>query len=685
MKLFLKLIFFILPTFGFCQTDNTMSLAKMLVKTSEKFHIDNRIIDSQAAEFIFHTFLTSLDRAGIVFSRGNIDSLSVYKYDLGNLIDNEDPIFLDQTKNYYLQGLNSLKDIMNDITLKEFDIQRDDTLYLDEKYPFLTEEERTNKWSKWLKYLVIKDYFDTIGSVGTHLTINHDNLLVVKDSIVEDERRTIIEVINDKEKIDEKLKIKFLSAIAASFDPHTNFFSIEDKQEFIESISKNKESYGLEIIKNEQGEIEISSIVPGSTAWNSNSFQEGDIILSIKLENGVEKSFKKIQIKKALEILQSEGIDEAIFKIKKQNGEIKTVELLKSTVNVEDNSIDSYILEGENKIGYISLPSFYVNKVTGNGSANDIAKELIQLIKEGIDGLVFDLRNNTGGNMEEAIKLCGMFLNYGALSIVQIRDSALETIKDINKGSVYNGPMVVMINRASASASEFFAAAMQDYNRALIVGSHTYGKASMQTILPLEAYKYSIDEFDKNSNKSNGFVKLTIGKLYRCTGKTYQKLGVMPDISLPDIYSYIDFGEEYGSRALDATIIDKKTYFYPLEAFSVSDLSSKSNDRIFNNVNFKRITEINKVYANSYNQRKIPISFNGYKDYLSQLKNLPLIQNIDSSSALSVKIPDYTLAIGKLPNANLIIRELRMKDIKSDIYIEESYNILLDYMKSKSR
>lgn len=686
MRLFktIILLLFSFPTLLSSQFNTTISDAKTMLKTIAKLHVDYKDIDTPASEFIFNTTLTSIDRYGLFLTSEDIQSLEKYKMGLSIEIEDESTKFLDEIKTLYKNRQEEAKDLLKEIKNQKLEFESLDTFYYSEKNPFVEKAKLQNKWQKWLKLISLNDYEDLLDSNNIDSVFNADKMATIIDSNIEDQIKNLQQRMESKDFVHTRIKNSFLSAIARSFDPHTDYFSPGERKEFDESLSANKNTFGLEIELNNENEIEITSIMPGSAAWNSDEFTIGDIIVSFKPKGGKEINFTNISLSKANAYLQSDKLEEAKFKLKKTSGQEESIDLVKSLINNDENLINSYILESTNKMAYVALPSFYVNKETGNGCANDIARELIQLKKEGVEGLIFDLRGNGGGSMDEAIKLCGMFINYGALFIYQYREGIPETIKDMNKGLVYDGPMIVLVDKSSCSAAELFAAVMQDYNRAIIVGSNTYGKSTSQAILPIKTN--SILEDNDINTSSKGFVKLTIGMMYRCTGQSYQKDGVKADITLPDIFKHIELGEKFEPQALNAKTIDKKTYYYPLSNLPIEDLKSKSQQRLNNNSKYSEMETRQAQQAIYISKKWIPVNFNGFIQYKKSMDKLTNDDSNKELAMLEVKLPDYVQSLGKMPEATKIVRDKRCKDIGRDLNINEAFYIVSDlYLLTKPK
>jgi carboxyl-terminal processing protease len=306
----------------------------------------------------------------------------------------------------------------------------------------------------------------------------------------------------------------------------------------------------------------------------------------------------------------------------------------------------------------------YSSYAIPNGCANDISKELFKLKREGIEALIIDVRNNGGGSMLEAIRLTGVFIDYGAIAIIDKLGEGAMTVKDMDRGVAFSKPLVVMVNRTSASASELFAAAMQDQNRAVIVGGKTFGKSTMQNVIPLSA---------------EGFLKTTVGKFYRVTGKSHQKTGIIPDIELPSYYSKMNISESMYPSALENTTITHKTYYYPSKQLPIESLKSLSKSRVDTNSYFKKIASMADFFYQQTNHISIPLNYDQFSLYYEQMNLLydGMVSDFDNS-AFTVQNPVYLSNIGERTEIEKSVNQQNIENIKNDIFIAESFNVLKD-------
>jgi carboxyl-terminal processing protease len=484
---------------------------------------------------------------------------------------------------------------------------------------------------------------------------------------------------------------QFANAICRAYDPHSDYFTRSAKENFEGEVNGDSYIFGFDLDENENEEVVISHILPGSPAWRSGELNKGDVIISLRWAGQDEMDLEGADAEDILALFDDQNHKDIQLGVRKADGTKKLVWLEKQKLEVEENFVRSYVLDaGDMKVGYIVLPGFYEESESKNGKncANDVAREVVKLKKENISSLILDMRNNGGGSMIEAMELAGIFIDEGTLAFAKYNTGKPMGIRDPNRGTIYDGPMVVMVNKASASASEMVADALQDYNRALIVGSPTYGKATMQVILPLDTNvdmeKYS----DAIMNKGTEFVKVTLGRFYRVTGGTHQLRGVQPDIYLPDLTEYAGYGESYNRYALKPDSVKRATYFKPLPALPVADLSAQSGERIKSSEAFKVIRRYGDFVtkANKASKEAIPLEYNEYMNFSKQYRK--------DAAALSKEYekiyqPGVYKARHLAADADRVKMEHNKADeiktaienIDKDIYIQECFSIITNYLK----
>jgi carboxyl-terminal processing protease len=476
----------------------------------------------------------------------------------------------------------------------------------------------------------------------------------------------------------------FFRAYAMSFDPHTVYLSKADRDRFEAALSTENLSFGIDLDEKENGDIEIARITPGGPAWKSNELHKGDILTSLKWQEKDEIDLAGADIDEVEALLETPGSGKLEITVRKTNGALQTVALIKEKLRADENIVKSFILKGDKKIGYISLPGFYTEweNASGQGCANDVAKEIVKLKHEGIEGLILDIRFNGGGSLTEGINLAGIFINEGPLCVIHDRGAKPSILKDNNRGTIYDGPLLVMVNGQSASASEILAATLQDYNRAIIVGTPTFGKSTGQIILPLDtSHVHPVNR--SKPNLQAGYAKVTVSKLYRVTGNSAQLKGVKPDVLLPDIYQNFNHREAMYPFALSSDSVARKIYYAALPPLPLQAISQKSIDRIASHPAFATVKKLNETQPKVFNETSHTISLD-----ITYLKSRALAmynwyEAIEKVREKKTEI--YTVEntrsdkeLLRMDTYGKEINDHTLQSIQHSFYIEESYKIIGD-------
>jgi len=651
------------------QTDSLCIKSAAILKMAEDYHFAAPQQDTGFSALVYEQFITKLSGGLAFFTEEDLNQLEAWRYKL--ILKPQAACDLkDKATEVYGARMQALLDLL----AAESKIVPE----LEDKgfYEYVDGDRYSNEaaWKKhWQDYLNMRVlwalYEDSIADPSTEVIQDW------KYRVCQSISCRIQNQVNNFEAIETFVGEQYLRALCYAIDPHTSYFNSFDMQSFERSLSRNALSYGFEIFRNQSGEIEIYKIVPGSPAWRSNQLNEGDVLLGAVNTKMEGDDFSCMPMSEILRMVEGVDTSRTEFRIRKKSGETIEVSLPKEKIAVEENLIESFILEGEQKVGYIYLPSFYESEESysrGRGCAVDVSNALIRLKRQGVESLIFDLRNNGGGSMHEALRLAGIFVDYGALSIYS-NGLGVQTLKDMDRGYIFGKPMVVLVNSYSASASELFAAALQDRNRALIVGSPTYGKSTAQNVIPLLSYRGR-----DTSVIPNSFVKLTTGAFFRVTGETHQKEGVIPDIHLPTSRNYSDARESAELSALDFEAVKKKTYYFPAKPLPVEDLAAKSKARLEQDSSWQVLLKQNIAVSEGY---KIPLSYSAFKLYMEDDEQRLFA---DHAKKLPFKVSSLKLLFSYQPKEDEQTKSSR-ESIERDPYISESYYILQDLIQSNNK
>src|SRR5690606_10572755 len=505
----------------------------------------------------------------------------------------------------------------HDILSKPFDFTINEEVDLDsDRIDFAaTKAEHNEMWRKYLKYLTLERYVDMVNTREK----NKDNKDFEKKTDAELEKEARDKVVTIMERTFDRYKFKFneeekfnlyVNTITTTMDPHTTFFPPVDKRYFDEEMSGRFFGIGASL-QYEDGNIKIASLITGSPAWKSGEIQVGDIIN--KVAQGAEEpvDLTGYMTQDAVKIIRGKKGTEVRLTLKKTDGTVKTVSIIRDEIVQDETFARSAIVKtGATKIGYIYLPEFYADFDNPKGARSyvDVAKEIIKLKEENIDGIVMDLRGNGGGSLIDVVQMAGLFIEEGPIVQVKDRDGNPSILRDKdNKTVLYDGPLAVMVNEMSASASEIFAAAIQDYNRGVVIGStSTFGKGTVQRNIGLDPGSNFM-----SSNSELGTIKLTLQKFYRINGGSTQLKGVYPDIVLPDNLEHIKFREKDDPDALPWDEIPQASYTKWNAGYNLKSVIQLSQERVSKNEAFNTIKNTSE-WLSAQNNKKYSLQIDQF-------------------------------------------------------------------------
>ncbi len=655
-----------------------LTALQTLINTS---HYSPKPVNDSLSKGVFDLFINQLDGDKRFLKQSDIDAFKLDTYKIDDYLVSNSCDFINKYADTIKKRIETSKQIVATLKDQSFDYSGKDTLYFtptDERDYFKNDAQIVRYWNKRIRYLILSKLIEEDSIYDNVKTNFQEREAILKPKIIENQLCSLTETLHQSGNSNTYVKELFLNALLNYEDPNSSYFNDSEKTEFESSLSNNQLSFGLITSKTNEGEIIITYIVPGGAAFNNGNFEESDVVKSLESGSDILETYC-VSNDEILSFINDEKHHTITFKLKKSNGNIQDIELTKTFTKVEDNSIRGYVLQNTHDIGYIKVPSFYTDLESPNGLgvANDFAKELYKLNQENIKGLVIDLRFNGGGSMKEAAELSGMFIDRGPLSIIKYQGGETYTVRDMNRGSLFIKPVVVLINNYSASASEFFASVMQDYSRAIIVGSPSHGKSSAQVILPL------------SQTEDLGFSKITVEKFYRITGLSHQSIGVIPDVVLPSLYDNFKTSERYDRFALSNDSVESTMKYHPFKPMPLQLIMGNSVKRIDNNTSFKAIKNINSIVLNDYINKtsEYPLTLDNIYNDLNGYNNLWrdfYAEFEEQTTSLFVKNTTSTDEILQYNQDDMKMNELILDDIANDIYIEEAYTILQDLLNSKT-
>jgi carboxyl-terminal processing protease len=533
----------------------------------EQLHYSPKKIDDAFSKEVFVKFLDQIDSDKSQFLQSDIDGFKKYENKIDDEIHGESPIeFVPAVSTVFDQRIKEVMVLYKDILSKPFDFTKEETTVLDgSKLGYAkTPEELRERWRKKLKFYTLERYVDLLDQKEKNK--GKKDFVVKKDSELEKEaREKVLKLMSESyEHMQKTVKEDdrfndFMNVITNLMDPHSDYFPPVEKRSFDERMSGRFYGIGATLTKDDYG-VKIASVVPGGAAWKSGEIVVNDVITKVAQGKAEPVDISGYETTDAVKIIRGDKGTEVRLTIKKQDGTIKVVSMMREEVVQDELFAKSAIIQnGKEKIGYISLPDFYADFQDANGHrcSEDVAKEVVKLKNEHVDGIVIDIRNNGGGSLYEVVKMVGLFIKNGPVVQVKERSGKIDqdTWRDNDPSVLYDGPLAVMVNEMSASASEIFAGAIQDYKRGIIIGStSTYGKGTVQRQIPFGTRTNFSDQTDL------GMMTLTFQKFYRVNGGSTQLKGITPDVVLPDAYEFYKIREKDNPDALPWDHITKMDY-----------------------------------------------------------------------------------------------------------------------------
>ncbi|MBX3257236.1 MAG: carboxy terminal-processing peptidase [Chitinophagaceae bacterium] len=655
----------------------------------EQGHYSPKKIDDNFSREVFTKFLEALDPDKQLFLKPDVAQLKkLYENKIDDEIHGAPLQSFQAISDMYSQRLQEYLTSYKEILDKPFDFTANETLVDDKaKLEYAdNEKERKDIWRKRLKYQTLVRYADLISNNEK----NKDTKDYKSKTDAELEKEAREKVLLSTNRIAERLRNKFteedrfndfVNTITSCMDPHTTFFPPIEKRSFDEQMSGRFFGIGASL-RNEDGNIKVATLVTGSPAWKSGQVQVGDIITKVGQGNEEPQDMAGFDTEDAVKLIRGKKGTEVRLTLKKADGSSKVVSLIRDEIVLDETFARSAVVnEGSRKIGYIFLPEFYADWERPNGakSAEDVAREVSKLKAQNVDGIIIDLRNNGGGSLYDVIQMVGLFIDEGPIVQVKDREGNPTVLRDKDKGVLYDGPLAVMVNEFSASASEIFAAAIQDYKRGIIIGStSTYGKGTVQRNIGLEGGRMGGLLASQDDAASNlGTVKLTLQKFYRINGGSTQLKGVTPDIIIPDQFEHLQFREKDNPDALKWDEITKAKYTLWSNGADISTIKRAEDDRLKASPVFEKI-KANTEQLSRLNDKVFTLNLKKYQEEQKQIRDL--VREIEKLTKTEkdtpIEILPEDLAKFSHDEGKKDRQQLWLKNLKSDVYLSESVSIL---------
>lgn len=672
-------------------------LAELVTFVLKNYHYAPKELNSEFSENIYEEYLKGLDPRKRFFLKEDITEFEKYKSEITNQLKDHNLDFFELTYSTMQNRMAEMQEVYKEILDKPFEMETDEMINTDfDKldYP-ASKEERYDIWRKQLKFNVISSFYDLKKEEETKKESKAEKgeeYEVKSDEELEKEaRKSAMHSLDQFYDINKDLKKEdwaavFFNTIANQFDPHSGYYAPPDKDRFDIAMSGSLEGIGAQLQKDIEN-IKITSLISGGPAWTDGRLKVGDVIQKVKQEDEEEPvSIVGMSINDAVKLIRGPKGTKVTLTVKTVDGTIEEIELIRDKVELEETYLKSAVTEnGDKKYGILKLPGFYFNMddyKNQRNAASDMQKEIDLLKKEQVDGLLIDLRDNGGGSLTTAIDIAGMFVDRGPVVQVQSGNGRKEVLRHQNSKIEWEGPLVILVNELSASASEILAAAMQDYDRAVIIGSkQTYGKGTVQRF-------YDLNNFMRSSSMGDmGDVKVTTQKFYRINGGSTQLEGVHSDVVTPDRYAFMDVGERDLVVPLPYDEINPAKYNKWRGYQNLKEVIAQSQARVDTSSIFNLIEENAKWIKTERDKNDFPLSYVKYADMIKEREN---------KADYFKKISDYKtdLSYYSLPEEMRKFetdttlakkRERWHKNLSKDAYVEEAIRVLQDLKLSNTQ
>jgi len=685
---------------SFGNDDKDKLLLDLITYVLERGHYEPKEVNDSFSSNVFDDFIDVIDPTKRYFLESDIREFEKYRFMIDDEIRNTDITFFNAVYQRLMVRMDEAKEIYKEVLAAPFDYTVDEVIEIDysEQDFAANKKELKERWRKQLKYNTL-NVFDNkvdnmISDANQEASLDSNAILAFNDIpgtvdkvTTEEEAREVtkntldefFDFVGDLERKD--WFVQYLNTIVEEFDPHTFYFAPEEKEKFDIGMSGKFEGIGARLQKKPEG-AKIVEIISGGPVWRDQSLEVGDEILKVGQQGEEPINIVGMRLEDAIKLIKGPEGTIVDLTVRKVDGTIETVSITRDVVELEESYAKSATIDaGDIKYGLIDLPKFYVDfeDYAERNAATDVAKELERLKEAGAEGIVLDLRDNGGGSLKTVVEMAGLFIKDGP--IVQVRSSGQrkEVHEDKDERIQWDGPLVILVNELSASASEILAAAMQDYKRAVIIGSkQTFGKGTVQNVIPLDNIVRG------NEHGDLGAIKLTTQKFYRINGGSTQLEGVKSDIVVPDRYSYIDLGERDQQNPLGWDKITPAEYKVWDGYIDFDDAIKKSNARIANNEQIKLIEENAKWLKEQQDENLISLNYDVYVSKEREVKKRS--EKFKSLRDYDSKLSFSSLQYEKeLFTQDSVLREKRdrwHKDLARDIYVEEAVNVLKDLHKN---
>lgn len=692
------LLFIPLTSLVFCfnspkNDDEKMSTIMVSVKNTLSYlHYSPKPINDAYSQQVYDKYFNMIDASKRYFLQSDMNEFVKHRNRLDDYLNQGNLTFYKLTIDRLYQRVDEIDKITQDIFSKPINLDEDETLILEPKLKKnpTNAAELSMEWKKYIKYNILQE-MESLTAKEEMQKEKKDSVqrYKLKDTIKlviltpEEKRLKATEEVKDLvtdtfRRFKKRNKMDWftvhMNAYTEVFDPHTNYYSPKNKEDFDTQFTGKVIGIGA-IIQERKGYLHLGALTIGAPAWKSKQLSEGDKILKVKSKpNEDAVNVVGMLSDEAVRLIRGEKGTKVTLTVEKKDKTIKEVTMIREEVAIEDTFARSIIVNTTDgkKYGFINLPSFNADfeDAKGRNASDDIKNELIKLKAQNVQGIILDLRNNGGGSLTEVGDILGLFMNTGPYVQVKDGNGKIQTLKNKTSTPIWAGPLVIMQNELSASASEILAGAVQDYGRGIVIGSpQSFGKGTVQTFVDLNRFLNTNDDF--------GSLKLTIQKFYRITGESTQRRGIESDIKMKDFFTYAEIGERYNDYALAWDKIPAVPY-QPVNTLSLATLQNGIEARLAKNVNYQLMQESAKWKENLDKEESIPLNQNKFRQIMAERK-----AQIEKFRALE----KYNNGLKFTLNPDEVAREKKdeafakktqnwTKNLQRDLYLQEAVNII---------
>ena len=691
------LLFVPLMSLMFCfnspqNDDDKMHIIMINVKNALSFHYAPKPINDAYSEEVYNNYFESIDPTKKYFLQSDMDEFAKHRNLLDDYLNKGDLIFYKQTIDRLYERVDEIDKMTQDIFSKPINLNEDEEFILEpklKKHP-ANKEELYDEWKKYIKYNILQE-IETMTSKEEAQKEKRDSVIAhrLKDTInvktlsLEEKKNKATEEIKELishtfKRFKKRKKMDwfsvYMNAYTEVFDPHTNYFSPKDKEDFDTNFAGKVIGIGAQI-QEKKGYLYMGPLVVGAPAWKSKQISEGDKILKVKAKpNEEHTNVVGMLVDEAVRLIRGEKNTEVVLTLQKKDGSIKEVKLIREEVSIEDTFARSIVINNSNgdKFGYIYLPSFNADfeNPHGRNASDDVKAEILKLKAKNIKGIILDVRSNGGGALTEVVDIMGLFIKNGP--VVQVKDGSgkIDILRNRSNTPIWDGPLLIMQSEFSASASEILAGAVKDYQRGVVLGSpHSYGKGTVQTFIEFNRFMRTSDDF--------GSLKLTIQKFYRINGKSTQLKGVDADIPMKGLFTYAEIGEKYKENALPWDQIPTAN-FSSSYSLNLQKLLNNSQKRLANDNVYQLLQESALWREKLDKEEKIALNLTKFMELMKNRKEL--IKKFKSLSKYDNQLK-FTLHNDeenrtKKDEAFKQKSESWIKNLRKDIYLKEAINVI---------